>query len=707
MKFRKIGTRMVVDIVPIILIALIVLTIISSVSSNNLVENQTNNMMRAQLSDAEHLIKGYLDEISAQAETEAKMVANTYKDTELKEYEKIFSDMLGINDMVIGTGIWFEPYVYDSQEKYVGPYAYKDGDSTVITYDYSNAEYDYLSQEYYIAGTSSDKSVITDPYYDSTSAIIMSTCAVPIIDGGKTIGCISVDTGLSEIEEAVDTISVGETGKAMLLSGNGVFLAGYDEEKIQNGLSIVDDDNTSLATAGQEIMANEGGMTSFVDENGEEWNLYYHTISDENWKIIIRIKQSELRKPILQMINKISIVCIVAIVVAILIIIRAIGGIAKSIQKVQNFAKNLAGGDFTIDSLDVLGKDEIAQMSESLNEMYGNNKHVIGSISEHAVEINDASEKLKVSAQELKIQFDKIADVMNLVNGDMMNVSAATEELTASVDQVNQSTEILDKETKDSLVLSDEIQKRAEEIGKNSQDAFDKANTLRENYESKLEESISQSKVVEQIGEMASVISDIAEQITLLSLNASIEAARAGEQGKGFAVVATEIGKLAGETAQSVERIQDTIKSVQDAFEGLAVNAKVLLEFVTDTVTPDYKNFVNVAGQYGEDADSIKATSEKLSSMTGSIQTVMSEITAAIQNIAESTQNTAENSTQVMEAVESVSEVVIEVNEMADKQNAISEDLSDVVHNFKLATLSASEVEEVEKRIEKKIGELS
>ena len=75
---------------------------------------------------------------------------------------------------------------------------------------------------------------------------------------------------------------------------------------------------------------------------------------------------------------------------------------------------------------------------------------------------------------------------------------------------------------------------------------------------------------------MASVIADIADQITLLSLNASIEAARAGEQGKGFAVVATEIGKLAGQTTDSVEKIQETISSIQEAFEGLATNAKSL-----------------------------------------------------------------------------------------------------------------------------------
>ena len=89
-------------------------------------------------------------------------------------------------------------------------------------------------------------------------------------------------------------------------------------------------------------------------------------------------------------------------------------------------------------------------------------------------------------------------------------------------------------------------------------------------YSERLQLSIENAKVVESIGEMANVISGIAEQINLLSLNASIEAARAGDAGRGFAVVATEIGKLAGSTSQAVEEIQSTITEVKSAFNGLA-----------------------------------------------------------------------------------------------------------------------------------------
>ena len=435
------------------------------------------------------------------------------------------------------------------------------------------------------------------------------------------------------------------------------------------------------------VLAEDEGTSGYTA--GEtDYKVYFDTIDLTGWKLMVSIDSYELKQPIYILINRLVIVCIVALVVAIVIIVIGIGGVAKTIRKVQNFATELAEGDFTIEKLSVKGKDELAVMSSSLNEMYGNNKGVIQSISDYSVDINEASNNLKTSANELKIEFDKIVDIMTAVNEDMMNSSAATQQLSASVEQVAMSTDSLNEETKGSLELATDIQKRASEIGKSSQEAFDKSQTLQNSFESKLEDSIAQSKVVENIGEMASVIADIADQITLLSLNASIEAARAGEQGKGFAVVATEIGKLAGQTTDSVEKIQETISGIQDAFEGLATNAKSLLDYVSNTVTPDYQNFVGVAERYGQDAESIKETSEKLSNMTESIQEIMNEVKSAIQNIAEATQNTAANSGEVMDSVEELSETVTQINGMSDKQNGIAQDLTRVVSQFKLDTMN-------------------
>lgn len=683
MKFRKIGTKMIVIILPIMIIAQGILTIISSFSSSQLINKQVSERMSVELDYNTTKMSEYLEGVKTLADALAISVGNTYKKTSLTEYETMLTELIKSNDIVLGSGLWFEPYVYDEKEQYVGPYVYKNGDNIEITYDYSNAEYDYFSQEYYLNAMNLDSAKITDPYYDATSNTIMATCSSPIISGGKKIGCVTVDMELSAIEGIVNNVIVGTDGRAMLTTADGTYLAGTAEEKISNGVKINQDEDKNIAAAGEIVISNASGITKYEQSN-TKYNLYYTTLADQGWKFMIYIPEYELVRPILLLMNQLIGVCIIAVVVAAIIIIRQIGGIAKSIAMVQQFARELATGDFTIEYLKVNGEDELALMSQSLNEMYGSNKSVIENISQKAQQISQSSIELNDSANNLRKEFDSIAHYMSNVNEAMMNSSAATEQLSASVEQVDRSVDVLADETKKSLNMALEIKKRANDVEKTSVDSFDTANKLKDNYEKKLAESIEQAKVVENIGEMARIISDIAEQITLLSLNASIEAARAGDQGRGFAVVATEIGKLAGETAEAVSTIQETITEVHVAFENLASNANGLLGFVSETVTPDYRSFVDVANQYGKDAESINHFSDTISRMSDDIRQIMSEITNAIQNIAESTQNTADVSTSILESVDHVAGVVGSVSDMSTEQSEISNNLNDVVQKFKL-----------------------
>jgi len=688
MKKLSLRAKMLLCILPVMAIAMAVLTYVSANQiSTTMQEMNTETMNETVIANA-NIVDGKLKIIKTSCVDIAQMISTSYRFVTMDNYKGTINKIIANNDSVLGSGIWFEPYVFDQNEMYVGPYWYKDGGNIVETYDYSNAEYDYFNQEYYLnaKSLSEGQAMITDPYYDPTSGTVMASCSAPIYDNGTYIGCVTVDMSLADIDNMISSITVGKTGTAMLLDSQGTYLYCSDPEKVANGVLITNDDNPNLAATGQEIMTRDSTspqMGAFM-ENGNNILLTFVTIPDVNWKLVIRMDIAELEEPVQAASMKLAIICILALIAGAVIIYIFVMRISKSINNVKAFAGSLASGDFTVNKIRTKSGDELGQMSDSLNNMFESNRDVISKISDESVQVSETSSGLASMATELSGQFSSIQTNMSGVNDAMMSSGAATEQVNASVEEVNASVQQLANETEKTSTEAADIKDRAREIEKQSKQAYDNAINIAEQREADLAEASEKAKVVDQIGTLAETIAEIADQINLLSLNASIEAARAGDAGKGFAVVASEINKLASSTSEAVEQIRETIDGVQEAFGTLSNSSGELLEFIKETVTPDYDNFVNVAKQYGDDADSFGGSSENIAQMVENIRSAMEEVSKAIQNIAESTQDTADLSSKVNDSVMAAADVVNNVNDMSSKQEEIAGTLEEIVGKFKL-----------------------
>ncbi len=681
---NKISTKMLGTILPVLIIGMITLTAISVASSRSIIKSEIQTQMNLQLDNQNQEIVSQIDAAVALAKHMAAIVGQTYQSIDLLSYVNFLNSMIYEEDCIYGSGIWFEPNKYDDKQIYVGPYVYKDGDTPILTYDYSNKYYDYLNKDYYKAVKGQDKGYVfySEPHYDETLETTLVTMSTPIYNKDDLfIGCISVNITTDTIKELTSAIHVGDTGTAFLISSDGTYLAYEDESKIMNA-KITEDENTSLANAGTQMLSANGSGNTTITKNGESYQLYYKEIPNVNWEMGITIKDSELNQQTVILGMTLFVVALIVLVLVALTILIQVQSVSRQINRVKDFAVQLADGNFTINSLNTKRKDELGAMGSSLNEMYDNNKNIISKIADHAGILMDAGKNLHRSSNNLKRQFEKIQALMNRVTMAMTDSSAATEEVNASVEEMNSSITILAEETVRSLNLSNEIKGRAASIEQSSSKSYQQATELSAVHQKGLQAGIKNAEVVRSIGELANVISSIADQINLLSLNASIEAARAGEQGKGFAVVAGEIGKLAGDTSLAVGKIQDTIGEVQSAFDHLVGQSKSMLKFMTDTVAPDYDAFVNVSKQYGEDAEQIETFSNDIAEMATNIEKIIGEVSRAIQNISESSLTTAQNSTEILSSVETVSSAVRDIRSMSKNQEVVSFELSEVVGNF-------------------------
>jgi len=172
-----------------------------------------------------------------------------------------------------------------------------------------------------------------------------------------------------------------------------------------------------------------------------------------------------------------------------------------------------------------------------------------------------------------------------------------------------------------------------------------------------------------QIGEIISVIDDIADQTNLLALNAAIEAARAGEQGRGFAVVADEVRKLAERTTEATKQIANMIKGIQSETQEAVV--------AMNKGTEEVQSGIELADKAGESLQQILASTRDLMDM--------------INQIAAASEEQSSTSEQISKNVVSISKVTAEsahriedVAHTADELAKMTEQLSMLMKQFKI-----------------------
>ncbi len=503
--------------------------------------------------------------------------------------------------------------------------------------------------------------------------------ADPIYDErGQIIGGIAKVAELASLNDSIAALADANTD-IMVLDRAGTLVASTEDVYDLGSGELINLSSETYYAEAQKGVA----TTRVLEHNGNTVLATFIQEDNTSWVIACFTDFDYVERPYHQSLMMALMILLIAVIVIIIVGYFFSGSIAKPIILVEKFAKTLASGDFTTDSLKVSRKDEIGAMSASLNEMFENNLTMIQSIGAGSDHVSESSAQLSENSKELKQKFEQVAAAMERVNDAMTSTGAATEEVAASANEVNNSVEKLAKETDTTKEEVIQITKKAAEIEKEGRESSERAIAIAEQRSRELEEAAQAAKVVSEIGSMADSIAEIASQINLLSLNASIEAARAGEHGRGFAVVAGEINKLATETKDAVDQIQTTVAKIQEAFSTLESSSMDLLNFMRETVAPDYQKFITIGQEYGNDASTFGQLADNIAEMVGYISAMMEQVNQAVNEIAQSATNTATSSSEVMDTIGSASQMMETMNEMADNSQVVALQLDGIVRKFK------------------------
>lgn len=329
-------------------------------------------------------------------------------------------------------------------------------------------------------------------------------------------------------------------------------------------------------------------------------------------------------------------------------------GIIKPLNTVVEQTERIANGDIT-GLVDYAGSDELGRLSQSINHMSKRLREMIGDIA-------GGSNDLVKSADSLRARAGDAAKDSALQVEQANSVATAAEEMSQTITDI----------AKNAAVAAD-TSEGAMKIAYEGKDIADGAvNTVNSVYTSTVELATMVEKLnnrASEIGDIVTVIKDIADQTNLLALNAAIEAARAGEQRRGFAVVADEVRKLAERTIKATVEISEKIGAIQSES---TQTANSMTEASTEvTKATEYIRKV------GESLNHIVEAVQRVKDQIVQIATAVDEQSAASEEVAKNIEKT----TTISKDMEKVaSDVMNEANSVHE----ISERLQRNISGFRI-----------------------
>ncbi|MBQ0041993.1 MAG: hypothetical protein KBS85_01555, partial [Lachnospiraceae bacterium] len=367
----------------------------------------------------------------------------------------------------------------------------------------------------------------------------------------------------------------------------------------------------------------------------------------------------------------------VALVIVIALIIK------KQMSKTAAAMAVLASGD-------VGAKIDVKSSVAELNEIVGAAQQIQGNLESTMTTVNSNMTELTSQMSEVSSAVYTSNEAKNGITAAVEDLAKGSMEMAESVQNTAAKMSEIGVEIEDIASLSGEANDNADKVISISSKAKSNLTSLIEaNKETaKISEEVAigimdAGTAVEEISKATQVITDIASQTNLLSLNASIEAARAGEAGRGFAVVASEISNLAAQSDKSAKEIQEIVQNIIEASNKNTELAKK----IKDSVASEGEVLAEVDESFNEVASCIDVTTANITEIkakTVNLDSAKNQVLDEVSTLSSISEENAASTQETNASTEELAANIESINGQTENVARITAEVSDAISFFRL-----------------------
>lgn len=489
----------------------------------------------------------------------------------------------------------------------------------------------------------------------------------------------------SRVRETLEVAVTGYNGYVGYLEGKGITLVAYDGDTVVSSSTPEMFGEKAGDVVVQKVI--ENGETYFSDDVVINGQVYYglYQMTDRGMVLAGEPKEG-VDQFIKETVVTLVIVGVIAYVLCLIIAILISNSIASRIRKTSKRVETLARGDLSAPVEEVSKKksrNEIQIINSAVSDLHRQLKIIVSVIAKQTEQLN--SSNLKFSKR-----FTHIADSVSSVDNAMEEIAQGSisqaQETSSASEQVTEMADVIVRNVDNTKKLEEAVSSMTG-LSRRVDEILRELAAINQQTSSDIGHVADQTRATnvsaESIEEAVEMIQNIAEQTSLLSLNASIEAARAGEAGKGFAVVAEEIRQLAEESAESAGEIEEIVKELlNNSSVSVATMKKVNQAVISQKVKLEDTRVAFQGLQKG--MGDVASVSDSIYEQTGLLEKQKDIIHGVVEQLAAISEQNAASTQQTSASMQSLSSAVSECHKETERLSELSEDLSRQTKRFTL-----------------------